>query len=663
MELTRPHTRENMRITSAVWLGSALLLTSFARADVSGLDAGELGGAAWSLGVAHPSGFPLDMLLLRSFGMLPLGPLAFRQNLGVSLVASTAVSCIAYLCLRLCRQCGCNSAPALVAGALVCAAALLGSQTFVDAALSVEVYATALLCVAIAAALFDAPRPASRRSAWPLIGLALGAHVTAPWLLAPIVLAAWVRAGRAGLRSLGPQLACCGMGALVLSYVPLAALRDSAFDWGDPEVFTRWLQHISAARIREAYADALFARAAAPRLRLFGQLTEHAYWLAPAALGGLVCWRKQRGRCLLLGALFSFDLAYAAWINPMGIEQRQVGHASAAVLALFAGCGCAQAVAWLARRGPRYSVWLAAMASLAGAVPAIRDIAATPASDGYAVSERYGAASPLADLPARAVYACHSDSGCASALFAIYAEGARPDMDVVPAQHLWDPTVLRRLRGMPLREAKDAARWPASAQRAQWALRRTAELLSQTPQRPVFVEDASIAGAAGLGLRYAPFLAVEAAPHLPSRRAPLAALEHARFGDAGPQTTLARALWANAHVVVGAVYLRSGQSQAAVDEFAQAVTLTPQKASTLSNLGVALEQRGDLAQALERTAQAVQLDPSRPTPWVNLTRLLLQLQGPRAARAALLNASRYDVHDPRLETLDRELSAAGRNAE
>jgi Flp pilus assembly protein TadD len=75
----------------------------------------------------------------------------------------------------------------------------------------------------------------------------------------------------------------------------------------------------------------------------------------------------------------------------------------------------------------------------------------------------------------------------------------------------------------------------------------------------------------------------------------------------------------------------------------------------VSNLGVALQQHGDVHQALQHTARAVALDTSRPTPWVNLVRLLLQVHGPEAARAALLNASHLDVRDPRLDELARTL--------
>jgi tetratricopeptide (TPR) repeat protein len=276
-------------------------------------------------------------------------------------------------------------------------------------------------------------------------------------------------------------------------------------------------------------------------------------------------------------------------------------------------------------------------------------------NDGYAVSERYGSASPLSELPARAVYVCESDSACASGLFSLYAERTRPDLDVVPAQHLWDPTVLRRLRGLPVAAASDRDVWPEPQQRAAAAGLRQRALLQQTHLRPVFFERVDHLPEVGLDLSHLPWVGVSRPQSVESSAAQLARLERARFGAAGPDTELARELWASAHETLGMVYSRAGQGPQAVAQFSRTVELTPLRAAARSNLGVALEQRGDLPAALIQTAHAVELDPLRPTPWVNLTRLLLRVQGPEAARAALLNASRFAVRDPRLDEIDREL--------
>lgn len=656
------HRDPSFQIASAIWLASMLALFSSASADLGALDAGELGGAAWSLGVPHPTGFPLDMLLLRWAALLPLGPIAFRQNIGVGLIAASAIAALALLSVRLARRSGCRSPAALVGAACVSAAALLGSRTFLDAALSVEVYVTALLCVCISACLLDATDTSRRRLAWPVIGLATGAHVTAPLLLCPIVVASWIRGRERFLRSLLPQLICALAGMIVLAYVPLAALRDTAFDWGDPQTLARWFRHITAARIREAYAASLFAGAQLPRLLLIEQLTEHAYWLPLTALGVVHCVRAARRLTLLLLLVLSFDLGYAVWVNPMGIEQRQVGHASLAVIALLAGCGCAAIVERLSAWRPRAGGLAGVLGVTACAVSVTFTLAHTDATDGYVVSERFGAGSPLQDLPPRSLYVCETDSACASAMFALYAEGTRPDLDVVPAQHLWDPTVLRRLRGLPLASKSNAA-WPAAAQRAELARAHRGALLSLGPTRPMYMEQIDHMGhaehsqASDIDLDHVPLLGMSPRPSASAADAStrLERLEHARFGDSGPISSQARSIWASAHETLGAVYLRQGRTRAAVEELARAVALTPLRAVAASNLGVALEHQGELGRALEQTARAIELEPRRPTPWVNLTRLLLRVEGPQAARAALVEARRLEVRDPRLDQLTRSL--------
>ena len=277
---------------------------------------------------------------------------------------------------------------------------------------------------------------------------------------------------------------------------------------------------------------------------------------------------------------------------------------------------------------------------------------------GYAIAERYGAGSPLGALAPRALYVCETDSACAAALFAVYAEGVRPDLDVVPAQHLWDPTVVRRLRGLSLAEADDAELWPSPGQRASWASRRQRELLRPQQPRPIYLERAERLPqhVAGYSLASAPYIRLSATGA--SDEAELASLLHARFGAHGPATVSARELWASAHETLGALWLASGREHEAVTAFARAVALTPNRAVARSNLGVALERTNDLAGALDQTMQAVELDPLRPTPWVNLARLLLRTEGAEAARAALQSARRYQLKDPRLDAMTRELQLA-----
>jgi tetratricopeptide (TPR) repeat protein len=242
-------------------------------------------------------------------------------------------------------------------------------------------------------------------------------------------------------------------------------------------------------------------------------------------------------------------------------------------------------------------------------------------------------------------------------MFSLYAEGTRPDLDVVPAQHLWEPSVLRRLRGLPLSAAADAL-WPVADERAQWAATRQQALFAQRKLRPLYVEHLGPLPDSELVLDHVPLVGMaDGAVESAAGARALAELERARFGEQGPQSSLARELWASAHDTLGEVYLRQGHGDLAVTQYARAVTLTPLGAAAVSNLGVALEQRGDLDGALKSTAHAVELDPSRATPWVNLARLLWKVHGPEAARAALIDASRFAVRDPRLDEITRRLEA------
>jgi tetratricopeptide (TPR) repeat protein len=685
----------------AIWLGSTLLLGAHAGADVGAFDSGEIGGAAIALGVAHPTGFAVDMLLLRAAALLPLGPLALRENLAVACIAAAAATLLARLTMQLCAQLGVRLVASAV-GALIAASGLIAFPTFLGSALAVEVYSSSLALLLLAALVIDVER--WRPSLWLLWGLCCGAHVSAGLLILPLCAATLIRdwpgfrEARAPARSaLGIRALLFASGALVIAYLPLASRRDTAFDWGDPQNLLGLLRHLSAARVREAYAAKMFAGASAARLVLFEQLGFAPWLLVAAAVGLVATWQKQCRAALVCLSVLTLDLAYAVWVNPMGIRQRQLGHASGAVLALFGGIG----IAWLVERALLRAPRLGALAALGGtwlALEALWWAPWPPASDGYVEAERFGAGSTATELAPRAIYLCSSDSACAGALFAMYIEGARPDLAVLPAQHLWDRGVLRRLSGVPrLAGLVDASTEQTIAEgRAGPELRRmlaervAAGLAHTNGERPVYFEDANVAARSpGLGLSKVPWFALDSAglrdanaaepaadggeddldaePRDPTGRVVaneaslrLIALERARFDEAGPTTPLARDLWASAHAELGKVLLRAGLTEDALWELKRTAALTPERALAHSNLGVCLEQAGDVRAALEETKLALRLDPTEPTPWVNLARLVFTRNGPVAAREVLTEARRQAVEDPRLEALRRAIDPVRR---
>src|SRR3954469_16456300 len=214
-------------------VATALAFGVYARTlapDVTWADSGELVLAAATLGVAHPPGAPLWTLLAHLATLVPLGSAAFRVNLLSAACGSLTVGAIAVLTLVLLRgdsenNYGSNSHelehrpagagarpdrrrragsqrvarrpidPAWTApvGGLVAALGFAYTETFWSVTTIAEVYALALLLIALAltalftwylrldrATVLGVPR--SLAAFMLLWGLALGVHYSALFL-------------------------------------------------------------------------------------------------------------------------------------------------------------------------------------------------------------------------------------------------------------------------------------------------------------------------------------------------------------------------------------------------------------------------------------------------------------------------------------------------
>ena len=108
-------------------------------------DSGELILAAHSLGIPHPPGYPLWVLLARCADLVPWGSTALRVNALSALLSACAVGLFYLLAAR----CGLNRL-----GRIAATVVFAGSTLVWDAAVQTEVYALAtvlLLALALAA--------------------------------------------------------------------------------------------------------------------------------------------------------------------------------------------------------------------------------------------------------------------------------------------------------------------------------------------------------------------------------------------------------------------------------------------------------------------------------------------------------------------------------
>jgi len=187
--LSAPPTRSSFTALGGL-LAAGLSFAAYWRTlapTVSFWDCGEFIACAYILGVPHPPGAPLYLLLGRLFTLLPLGgEIAWRVNL-ISALASAASVLLTYLIiLRLIRACPRKVSAGLeVAAALIGSLALAFSDSFWFNAVEAEVYALSTFLTALVIWLAlrwaDAPTtlPALRQLvlAVYLIALAVGVHL------------------------------------------------------------------------------------------------------------------------------------------------------------------------------------------------------------------------------------------------------------------------------------------------------------------------------------------------------------------------------------------------------------------------------------------------------------------------------------------------------
>jgi tetratricopeptide (TPR) repeat protein len=411
------------RVAASLAAGTGLLYGLTAAPTVYVGDSGELVTAATTLGLAHPTGYPLYLLAGRAWMTL----LFFLEPARAMNLLSAACAALAlgagYLLLRsrdLAR-------PAALGAMLL----LAGSTTFWSEATVARVYTPTLLLMALASfhlSEFYRGGPAFQlRLAFLWLGLGLAVHTFALALAPGFLPALWTSRVRLRERLLAGLWLLPG--AACYLYVPIASAFDPAQDWGDPESLSRLLRYLR----REDYWQRRWVRDGADVARTLGHWAgvaqDELTWvgLAAAAAGLLAgLWRRR----WLLGALLAVAtlnlglvLSHGA-LNDLFQWHRYILPALAA-LALLAGLGLDVAArAWPAS-ARRWS-WALVVLAL---VPALLHL---PAQDRH----RHGLARDynariLERLPADAVLIADGDNQLFPLSYLHHALDQRPDVELV----------------------------------------------------------------------------------------------------------------------------------------------------------------------------------------------------------------------------------------
>jgi hypothetical protein len=430
------------------------------------VDSGELALAARDLGVAHPPGTPLWVMLAHLAARLPWSNVAARVAAASAVFAALAAGLVV-LVAREALLCAFHRDPPPDAaadtrrwtGAVPAAAAGLGlafSRSLWSYATIVEVYTlNILLILAVLFLLLRWTRLGGDGwlyAAAVTFGLALGVHhVTVALTLPALAVLVHRAAGRAFFRSRRlPIAAAAATLALVAvyAYLPWAASHRPLFNWGNPSTLQRILWHVSG-RQYQSYFDPS-PQAATQELAAFLRLAARQFgppflplFLLLAVAGAVRLWRHDRAMALALALLLCANVAFGL-LYVIGEDKDAYYLPSFVALALAAAFGI-QGVLARIPRGPGAASAGAGILALAAALPLASGFPYADRSR-YFIAQDY-VANALAGVAPRGMLLIGDWQLYAPLLYLREVEGNRPDvvaMDIHLLRRSWYFDTLER---------------------------------------------------------------------------------------------------------------------------------------------------------------------------------------------------------------------------
>src|SRR5437660_295876 len=285
-----PSCRAELLCAGTVFLAALLLYSWTLAPTVTLTDSGELIVVAHGLGVAHPPGFPLWVILAHLASLVPLGNVAVRINFSSALFAALASAILTLVVAELIittpylptwkkrsAQQKKKAEDSRIGQLLICAPALGAgllmafSRTLWSYATIAEVYTLNTLLILVVLFLMlrwrrcivadrrDAGQAITTHDGWLYaaaltFGLALGVHHVTVGLVLPAVAVIVYRTE--GLRFFASRrlvyAALISVGALVAVYAYLlfAASRSPVINWGNPRSVQEIWWHITGRQYR-----------------------------------------------------------------------------------------------------------------------------------------------------------------------------------------------------------------------------------------------------------------------------------------------------------------------------------------------------------------------------------------------------------------------------
>ncbi len=270
--------------------------------DVYLIDSGELATVSYTLGIAHPTGYPLYTLISYFFARIPGEPIA-NLNL-LSALFSVAATLILFITARGITK---NDLPAILVASL-----FAFSPTIWRTSITNEVYPlTSLFAVLVVFLLYRCDNDRIYYMIMYLLGLALTNHIIIFSLGVP-VLCYLILVHRPGLKKTLIGILFLALGLTLYYYIVARTVGGAKIAWGNANDLQRLYWHLTG----KQYQVWMFSLSLG---EIFKNLVSGLHILArdfmyvliiPAAIGFFALFKNDRKKFWLFLAILVLDLAY-----------------------------------------------------------------------------------------------------------------------------------------------------------------------------------------------------------------------------------------------------------------------------------------------------------------------------------------------------------------
>lgn len=221
------------------------------------IDSGELSTVALTLGIAHPTGYPLFTVLCKVFTMLPTaGDEIVRLNIFSALLTSAAAVVFFLFVIELLKIFKKDKHDSVLMASFFSTLVLAFSKTFWTQALSIEVYSLHLLLISLVLFLFVKAIKTNNNKIWILfaflVGISFTNHLTTILLAPALLYWFFMEFGvtkytfKKILFLILPFLA----GLSIYIYLPIRASQYPMLNWGNPQTVEKFWWHFTGKQFR-----------------------------------------------------------------------------------------------------------------------------------------------------------------------------------------------------------------------------------------------------------------------------------------------------------------------------------------------------------------------------------------------------------------------------